>query len=153
MEYQFNDALGELIDRHGGRSPQNLQEIAIQVREFKPTFSAKYLQLLLIGHPPDADDRRAISEVLVPRGDRWMCQFWRLEDTVPRTLAKGALRCTKSHQLAKDFVNWCDNTASFRDPVTDFNDIAALCTDYLRHQQCVDEPDLFSLPISGRYEV
>ena len=114
MSGQFKDRLRELIESNGGLSIENLQKVAIEVREFKPDFSPQYLSRLLQGHPPNDNDRRAISRTLEPVSQRWLSEYWLLEDTVSRGLALFAFPRVESHVMTKDFVDYATDSVRFR---------------------------------------
>lgn len=152
MDYQFKDALRELIERRSRLSPENFQEIANQIRRYRPDFTGRYLGLLLNGHPPTYDDRLAISQALEPASGRWMSEFWALEDRISRRLAISALRFTKSPHEAKHFVDWCDASASFQHAEIGEEDISLLFAQYRLNRRLDHELELFSLPVSGPYE-
>ena len=114
MSGQFKDRLRELIESNGGLSIANLQKVAIEVREFKPDFSPQYLSRLLQGHPPNDNDRRAISRTLEPVSQRWLSEYWLLEDTVSRELALFAYPRLQSHVMTKEFVDYAKSSVRFR---------------------------------------
>ena len=112
---EFKDCLRQLIEDNGGLSSNNLMRIAEDLREVEPSFSPRRLSALLSGQQrPNASERRAISKVLELPSVRWLSDYWLLEDIEPRRIAKFALNWTKSHERAREFVEYTAQQARYR---------------------------------------
>jgi hypothetical protein len=142
---EFKDCLRQLIEDNGGMSPDNLQRIVGEVRKMKPEFSLAHLQNLLRGYPPNNDDRLAVTHTLEPEADRWMSEYWPLEDRKPRELAKLAFREHRSHEAAKEFVDYVLGIASFRDVELTEKEMRTLLNEFHSKREPEVEMEVFEL--------
>ena len=60
----FKEKLRELLDKQGGRSPENLERIARKARSVQADFTLAYLSKLLMGFPARDEDYQALGAAL-----------------------------------------------------------------------------------------
>ena len=144
---EFKDYLRLLIEYNGGASQDNMQRWVGKMRKIKPDFSVQRLQNLLRGHRPSDDERFAVCQVLEPESERWMSAHWNVEDQESRRCAKIALENTRSHVIAKEFVDYVVEEASFRNESLSDNDIRGLYKDYRTSNELLEEIAQFGLTV------
>lgn len=147
---EFKDELRRLINENGGMTAENLQLVAKRAREGVPYFTRQRLNLLLAGHPPNNDDRKAISHALEPDQEKWLTEYWHLEDAEHRRIARRAYAQMKNHYWVKSFVGRLDAQYSFRDANLSDQDIDNLVYDELQKSSLEVEIDVFGLDDEGR---
>ena len=142
----FKDELRKLIQQSGSDNPEDLPSMVTRLREVAPDITPQYLSRLLAGHPPRDIDRQAVTHALEPDCDKWLSQFWPLEDVERRRIARIAfLRRFKSHVLARKFVDHLDSVASFRTMDLTEGEILRHLNAFQPRSELEDEIDLFGL--------
>jgi hypothetical protein len=145
MNTEFKEHLKTLIDADGGMAAPNLERISKLLRAFEETFTPQRLIGLLRGLPPTQGERRAISGVLQPESERWLSEIWLLEDEESRRLAKFSFRQMRSHVLAREFVDYAQSKASFRNENSSESETGAIHNEFRELVELEVENDVFEL--------
>jgi hypothetical protein len=141
----FSDELRKLVNENGGTSPENLRRIAQKAALVTEDFTTQYLVRLLNGHPPRPVDREAVTQTLEGPSDRWLSEYWLLEDEESRRIANVAVKELISHVLVKQFVDDIAQRGRFRNRILSESELRILLVEFRLQNQLEVDIDVFGL--------